>query len=113
MKIVKFDQKLLICFTAKELATLLFAKNIPSIVDIAISYSQGQIKEEILTLAKTSSNSRDEHEFWVAIFGLYREFENNCQFCFFLKPKRASAYLKMIYQANDSSYMHKLYHNLP
>jgi len=89
---LKSNQKTLVCFTDKELIALILGKELPSIVNLVINSYPAYPKEQIHSLTKVVSDSRDKHELYVAIFGLYQEFKKNCEFCFYLKdafdPKR-------------------------
>jgi len=88
----KLSQKTLVCFNAKELVVLILGEELRPIVNLAINSYPAFPKEQIHSLTKAVSDSRDKHELYAAIFGLYQEFGRDCEFCFYLKdafdPKR-------------------------
>lgn len=85
MKLLKRSQHFLICLTAKEIVSLLMHHNVKKIVDIGSKYPKDEAEKIVTEMAKEDTKERDEHEFWTMIFGLYQDFENNCEFCFQLK----------------------------
>lgn len=86
MEFIKINDKMLICFSAKELTELLLSKNNKKILVLAKNNLKNlrNTKKDILQIARTSANSKD-YELWTGIFSLYEEFKGDCKFCFYLK----------------------------
>lgn len=86
MKFLKKSQKILVCFEAQELITLLLSKDLKKILKLTTDNLDNlkNVGQRISQLVTQSTNSKD-YELWTGVFSLYEEFERNCEFCFYLK----------------------------
>lgn len=89
MKIIKFEGTLKVCYSAKEIATLLVSRFFNKL------FSEKSLKNEpfdseavsahIKNLANNTVDTKD-YELYLAITDLYYQFDKDCDFCFNLKP---------------------------
>jgi len=89
MNILQHNGKLVMCFSAKEIASLLILKFFSQL------FSKKELRDEpydsknilnyITDLSKQSVDSKD-YEFYVGILNIYELFEKQCKLCFYLKP---------------------------
>lgn len=85
MKFIKINQRILVCFSAKELIELVFGEDLFEVVNLAVKKFPRYPQDEVVNMAEENANLRDRHEIYVAVLGLYQEFGNKCDFCFYLK----------------------------
>ncbi len=95
MKILKFKGQLKVCFSSKEIASMLVSRFFGRLFAAKEfkdqSYDSPVVSDYIKKLANLSADSTD-YELFTSILDLYQQFEKNCEFCFNLKgafnPKR-------------------------
>ncbi|QQS43438.1 hypothetical protein IPM65_04775 [Candidatus Roizmanbacteria bacterium] len=84
MKFQKYKQRLMVWFSSKDILNLVLSSDIESIVHIFRKEVKDR-EQDIKQIMASSANDRDKHELWIAIFGLTQEFNNDCEFGFYLK----------------------------
>lgn len=88
MKILRLNGKLVVCFSAKEIAYLLISKFLTQLFSNEElknePYDSKRVLDYIKELSKQSIDSKD-YEFYTGILDLYELFEKNCELCFYLK----------------------------
>jgi hypothetical protein len=85
MKFIKINQRPAVSFNVKEILVLLMAEKINPIYNLALTKPIQDAKSEVVQLVEKSSDDRDEHELWFALFGLTQEFGKSCEIGFYLK----------------------------
>jgi len=88
MEILRFNGKLIVCFSAKEIVSLLILKFFHQLFSNEElknePYDSKKVSDFIKELSRQSINSKD-YEFYTGILDLYEFFEKNCKLCFYLK----------------------------
>lgn len=83
----KSDLRIKVCYTPEELATLAVAEDIKNIFEIAKNnHNIEDAKKHVAKLSEKRGNNSKSYEYFVGILDLYELFEQECEFCFNLKP---------------------------
>lgn len=88
MKILRFNGKLVACFSAKEIANLLVLKFFTKLFSKEELKNEPYDSETVFNYIRNLSNQTidsTDYEFYTAILELYDLFENKCEICFNLK----------------------------
>ena len=87
MKIYKTNGRYCICLSAKELTIMLVTKFFKDLTSEISSekLNEADISNHIKKLSDRSVDSHD-YEYFASILDIYEHFEENCDFCFYLKP---------------------------